>query len=273
MATAALSTRDTSILTHPREFHWGAVIAGAVSAAAVSFILISLGSGIGLALASPANATPANATTFLTLGAAYFFAVQAFGFAVCGYLVGRLIGPEVENTEEEEFRAAAHGFTMWALGVVVGLFVLWFSSLAGGAAIAAGTATGTHSDTSGYYTDMLFRPAQNMPNVIADKAEAGRILTSEAARAGNVPDADTQRLAQMVSQDAGMPAPAAQQRVTQVQMQMRQDADNARKAASAVSLWTALALLFSAIVAVASAITSRWLDDRVTFSFAPRRRR
>src|SRR5690242_9753820 len=71
MATAALSTRDTSILTHPREFHWGAVIAGAVSAAAVSFILISLGSGIGLALASPANATPANATTFLTLGAVY----------------------------------------------------------------------------------------------------------------------------------------------------------------------------------------------------------
>src|SRR5205085_8407049 len=134
MATAALTNKDAAILAHPREFHWGAVIAGAISAAAVSFFLLTLGSGIGLALASPVT-TAAN-TTFLTLGAVYFFAVQAFGFAVGGYLVGRLIGPEVENTEEEEFRAAAHGFTMWAAGVVAGLLLLWASSLIGGSAIA-----------------------------------------------------------------------------------------------------------------------------------------
>jgi cell division septal protein FtsQ len=61
-------------------------------------------------------------------------------------------------------------------------------------------------------------------------------------------------------------------RVTQVQNEMRQEADTARKAASALSLWMAFALLLGAGVAIAAAISSRWMDDRVTFSLAPRRR-
>jgi hypothetical protein len=40
--------------------------------------------------------------------------------------------------------------------------------------------------------------------------------------------------------------------------------------ASIVTLWTAFALLFGAIVAVATAISARWMDDKVSFSFAPR---
>jgi hypothetical protein len=259
---------SASILTHPREFHWGAVIAGSISAAAVSFFLMLLGSGVGLALVSPLNPSSPG-PVFLTLGAIYFVAAQAFGFAVGGYLVGRLIGPEVENTEEEEFRSAAHGFTMWALGIVVGLFVVWFSTLLGGSAMYAGTAV-NRSDNSGYYTDLLFRPAQNTPPVAADKAEAGRILAADAAT-GTPNQADSTRLAQMVSQDAGLSDADARARVTQVQSEMRQTADNARKAASAVSLWTAFALMFSAAVAVAAAISARWMDDRITFSFAPRR--
>ena len=263
------TSTSASILAHPREFHWGAVIAGSISAAAVSFLLMLLGSGVGLALVSPLNpSSPGPA--FLTLGAIYFVAAQAFGFAVGGYLVGRLIGPEVENTEEEEFRSAAHGFTMWALGIVVGLFVVWFSTLLGGSAMYAGTVA-NRSDNSGYYTDLLFRPAQNTPAVAADKAEAGRILAADAAAAGTPNQADSTRLAQMISQDGGVSDTDARARVTQVQSEMRQAADNTRKAASAVSLWTAFALLFSAAVAVAAAISARWMDDRITFSFAPRR--
>src|SRR5579871_4445150 len=224
-ASSRVTPTAANILAHPREFHWGAVIAGALSAAGVSFFLITLGSGIGLALASPVN-PPASNTAFLTLGAIYFFAAQAFGFTVGGYLVGRLIGPEVENTEEEEFRTAAHGFTMWALAIVVGLFVLWFSTLAGAAAMSAGTAP-NRSDNSGYYTDLLFRPAQNTPAVAADKAEAGRIIAASAAAGAAQNQADNARLAQMIAQDAGISDADARARVTQVQSQMRQAADTA----------------------------------------------
>ena len=64
---------------------------------------------------------------------------------------------------------------------------------------------------------------------------------------------------------------AAMSRVADVQAQMHEQADVARKAASIISLWTAFALLFGAVVAVAAAISSRWMDDKVSFSLAPRR--
>ena len=64
---------------------------------------------------------------------------------------------------------------------------------------------------------------------------------------------------------------AATNRVTDVEVQMRQQADETRKTASIVSLWTAFALLFGAVVAVAAAISSRWMDDKISFSMAPRR--
>ena len=235
--------------------------------------LLTLGSGIGLALISPLRNPTGSATDFLTLGAIYFVAAQAFGFAVGGYLVGRLIGPEVETTAEEEFRSAAHGFAMWALVIVASVLLVGISSVAAGSTIFAGTAGNRNSQTANtsYWTDMLFRPAPNTPAVVADKAEAGRILDVQTARAGVPGNDDNARLAGLVSQDAGVSMPDATARVANVQSQIRRDADAARRLASAFGLWTAFALLFSAIVAVAAAISARWLDDRVSFSFAPRR--
>src|ERR1700744_2888321 len=96
-------------------FSWSAAFAGAFLATAVTFFLLALGTGFGLSLvAMKTAATP----TFLTLGAIYFLAAQAFGFAAGGHLAGRLIGPAPETAKEEEFRSAAHGLVVWALAVV-----------------------------------------------------------------------------------------------------------------------------------------------------------
>ena len=43
-----------------------------------------------------------------------------------------------------------------------------------------------------------------------------------------------------------------------------------RKAAGYASLWTAFALLFGAVLAVAAAISARWEDDKIHFSWARR---
>ena len=75
------------------EFSWNAVIAGALAAAAVIFLLLFIGSGVGLSLVSVPKANAQTAQNAITLGAIYFFAAQAFGFAVGGYLAGRLMGP------------------------------------------------------------------------------------------------------------------------------------------------------------------------------------
>jgi len=83
-------------------------------------------------------------------------------------------------------------------------------------------------------------------------------------------DSDTARIGHLVAQDAGISMQAGVNRVLNAQSDMRAAADKARKAASILSLWTAFALLFGAIVSVAAAISARWMDDRITFSLAPR---
>ena len=267
MTSTAILTDDTTTIVADEEkgFRWGIAIAGAIAAIATSFFLITLGAGVGLALAPSPNA----ATVFLTLGAIYFFASQAFGFAVGGYLVGRLIGPEIENSKEEEFRAAAHGFVMWAIAVVAGLLVLGAASaLTTSGAATAAMASRSEASPSAYWLDVMFRPAQNSPKVTADKAEVARILVADAGRSDA---ADTERMARLVAEDTGMPVSAAMNRVADTEVSARQAADAVRKATSIVSLWTALSLLFGAVVAVASAISARWMDDRITFGFAPRR--
>jgi len=270
MATATFLSEDTTAIVAEEEnrFSWGITIAGAVAATATTFFLLTLGAGVGLAFLT-VPATAKGATTFLTLGAIYFFAAEAFGFAVGGYLVGRLIGPEVETSREEEFRAAAHGFAMWAVAVVASLFLIGASSTVVGSGIGAGAASDNDGDAASqsYWVDEIFRPAPYSAQVIADKAEAGRIL---AQNLGALSPRDRDRIAHLVSQDAGISLEAGTVRVQNTEAEMRAAADNARKAASIISLWTAFALLFGALVSVAAAVSARWMDDRISFSMARR---
>lgn len=46
--------------------------------------------------------------------------------------------------------------------------------------------------------------------------------------------------------------------------------DLSTHATGVATIWSALALLFGAIVAIAAAISARWMDDKVSFSMARR---
>jgi hypothetical protein len=163
---AAIVAAETAAETAFRHrFSWSATFAGAVVGTAVIFFLLTLGSGVGLSLVPAAGVATKG---FLTLGAIYFLAAQAMGFAAGGHLVGRLIGPMAETDREEEFRAAAHGLTVWGLCVtataVLVLMSSWVaagsSALAGGMALAPGNSnTAPTPAVSAYWTDVLFRPA------------------------------------------------------------------------------------------------------------------
>jgi hypothetical protein len=67
-------------------FSWGLAIAGGVVAAGVTFFLLALGAGFGLMLVNPAANEGSSWPVFLTGGAVYFLAAQAFGFGVGGHL-------------------------------------------------------------------------------------------------------------------------------------------------------------------------------------------
>jgi hypothetical protein len=255
-------------------FSWGLAIAGGVAATATTFFLLTLGSGFGLLLVNPQTHSGPSMPVFLTGGAIFFIAAQAFGFAAGGHLAGRLLGPLVESHEQEEFRAEAHGFIAWAVAVLGTLLILAFTGLTAastGRAVASlyGVSPAISQATpSAYLVDILFRPAHDSGAVSGNtgaRAEAGRIVDA-ALGAGLQPTPDDRtRLIDLVSEQAGISTVDAAHRVDGLQAEQKAKlvhaANYARKAASYTALWLALSLVFGAIVSITAAIEARREDD------------
>jgi hypothetical protein len=124
------------------------VIAGALVAAALSLILISFGSAIGLAILS-SSPTWRDASPALAVGSGLYLLLTAlFSFGVGGYVAGRLrqcwsvTGP----SDTVEFRDGVHGVLAWAIAVVVSGLVI-AASLAGVASKAVEPATSPAATT------------------------------------------------------------------------------------------------------------------------------
>src|ERR1700692_134283 len=99
---------------------WGAVIAGAFVAAALSLALLALGTGIGLSAVSPWANAGASASRIGRTAIAWLVLMQLIASPVGGYLAGRLRTRWVNiHTHEVYFRDTAHGFLVWAVGLVI----------------------------------------------------------------------------------------------------------------------------------------------------------
>ena len=80
---------------------WSAVIAGAVTSAALSLLLASLGIGLGLSSISPWAGEGVSATTFKIGTGVYLVAVAMLASTVGGYLAGRLRTKWVAVNDDE----------------------------------------------------------------------------------------------------------------------------------------------------------------------------
>src|SRR5690606_19533593 len=104
---------------------WGPIVAGALAAATLTFVLMLLGSGLGLTMVSPWSGESASATTFAVSTAIWLVIVQWLSSGLGGYLTGRLRTKWVGiHTDETFFRDTAHGFMAWALATLLVVFVL-----------------------------------------------------------------------------------------------------------------------------------------------------
>jgi hypothetical protein len=253
---------------------WGAVIAGALTAVAVGFLIMALGSGIGFAIASPYGSGP-SAETMTIAGAVWLVFAQAAGFAVGGYVAGRLhVDASAVPPDESKFRDGAHGFTAWAIGVVVMIvFLAAAGALTIGTAARAGTSTTAglatnagpvSADALGYFVDALFRPngpsqgnPQGNPNVQVPREEATRILVRSVAL-GRLADDDKSYLATVVAARTGLSAEDASRRIDDVvnraRESVKQAAETSRRVASYVSFWTFMSLVFGAVAASIGAV-------------------
>ena len=203
-ARTELLMEEISIRSNPSTVSWGAIFAGAFTAAALSFVLLAIGAAFGLSLASPWDFTDrstAESAAIAGIGAAIFLVViHAISSSVGGYLAGRLRPkPTGLRGDETYFRDTAHGLVVWAVGAVA--TILLVACLAAAAARgtvdlataglnAAGQAAGGAApavmdqmrrdrDSNAYLVDSLFRPSSNT----AAPAPASGELAQQAAPA------------------------------------------------------------------------------------------
>ncbi len=254
---------------------WGAVIAGAAVAAALSLALLALGTGIGLSAVSPWGNAGASASMIGWTAILWLVLMQLIACSIGGYLAGRLRTKWVNiHTHEVYFRDTAHGFLVWALGLVVTAAFLTSAatSMIGGAARASAATTngsemvasGDSLGANGYFADAMLRPSTSgsPQDNTSTRGEIALIL-AHSLREGGIAPADKSYLAQVIAARTGVSGSDAEQRVTEVFAKAQQTADSARKALAHSMYWTFLALLIGAFCASFSATIGGRQRDRV----------
>jgi hypothetical protein len=228
---------------------WGAIAAGALCAAAISFVLVTFGSAIGLSAISPWPHVGLSPTVALLIAALWAALVQVIAFAAGGYVAGR-----VRNSwgsvasHERRFRDGMHGLIVWAVGLLVGAALVASAAVGlaktgaqAAATVAAGAVGNPAAGSNGVALpvdsgfDYLMRPAvgqaatrdqgaatpapaaaqpavYRMPSAEELKPSIVRIL-GDALEAGSLPAADRTYLAALVSARTGMSQGDAEKRV------------------------------------------------------------
>src|ERR1700726_496430 len=129
---------------HSSGVTWAAVIAGAFVVAALSLALLALGTGIGLSAVSPWANAGASAAAIGWTAIGWLVLMQLIASSMGGYLAGRLRTKWVNvHTHEVYFRDTAHGFLVWAVGLVITAAFLTSAatSMIGGVAATAADAS------------------------------------------------------------------------------------------------------------------------------------
>lgn len=250
---------------------WPAIIGGIVLASAISLLLLTFGSALGLSFVDFRAANDVLPLWVAIAAGLWLLWVQVSSFMAGAYLTGRLRRRHHDATEHEvDVRDGAHGLLVWAGALVVGALIATggLSAVANTVGSAASTLTNAASNVAGdaanaadpnaYFVDTLFRPAPDAApaapgtDTSAQRAEAGRII-AQGAVAGSVSDNDKAYLGQLVSQTTGMPADQANARVGEVvtaidnaKAEAARVAENARRTGVVAAFLTAAALLVSA---------------------------
>lgn len=277
---AVVTTRAVAPSHEGSYVDWPAIIAGIVLASAISLLMLTFGSALGLSLAD-FNANDGANPTFIAIAAGLWLIwVQVSSFMAGGYITGRLRRRMHDASEHEsDVRDGAHGLLVWAGALIIGawLAVSGIGAAANAAGSALSTATQAASNVAGeaaqgidpnaYFIDTLFRPAAGAPAPAAGgqpadpRAEAGRLL-AQSAVGGEMTPEDRTYLATQVSQATGLPQPEAEARVDQVNQNIAQARQQAADAADAARRTTVLGAFILAASLLISAVGAFWAAQK-----------
>lgn len=253
---------------------WSAVFAGAAIAAALSFILVILGAGLGFSSISPWS----GGISVKSLGIStiiWLIVTHIFSCGVGGYLAGRLRTKwQSIHNDEVYFRDTAHGMLVWAvsclcLAICLGgsISSILKSSAAIGGKVTSGIGAtakdialiANSSDNTSYSVSSLFRSIPSDKNDEAIQAESVKIFIHDLKDGKLSPD-NKVYIAQMIAAKTKISQADAEKRVEdafaktyqtieQAKIKAKESAEQARRAAATASIWMFIALLCGAFSA------------------------
>lgn len=232
---------------------WGSIFAGAIVAAAVSGVLLSFGSAIGLSVVSSSPTWRDTSFILAIVSGLYlvFVALSAFGFG--GYIAGRLAREwPTHIAGERPLRDGLSGLLSWGLAVLLaGFIAVGVAGSTGAGVLAASTATASAGEgILSYELDRLLRTDQHVGD--ADwayrRAEAARILLTAGGHNG-VSGEDRAYLTALVAGVTKIPQVDAEVRSNRAIADAHTAIGNARKAAILEAFMIGAALLLGAAIA------------------------
>jgi hypothetical protein len=217
--------------------NWGAIIAGALAAAALAFVLNSFAVAIGVGVSSTAPTWRDASLALVALSGLYLVLVALISYGIGGYIAGRMRSRLSGGTPDEiEFRDGVHGAAAWALASLLTALIAFagaqsLTRLAAPSSGSAGSSTSVGGENIlAYDIDRLFRGTRSDVNMDYTRAEAGRILLTASSHRGILPE-DRTELVRLVTARTGLAQPEAERRVDDVIARARENIARARKSA------------------------------------------
>jgi hypothetical protein len=251
-------TRPSSVTEQTVAYiQWGPVVAGAITAAALAFVLHTFASGIGIAVSSASPTWRDGSTALWLLSGLYLLVVAFISYGLGGYIAGRARTRFAGTSlEEVEIRDGGHGLVVWALATVLtGLLAFGAAQSLTRLAAPSSAASGPASSVAGeniiaYDLDKLFRADRPPTNVdmTYPRAEAGRILFTAAGHAGITSD-DRGYLVRLVAGQTGLAQAEAQRRVETVIASARDNIARFRRSTVLLAFMAGASALLGAAVA------------------------
>ena len=250
---------------------WPAVFAGAVVASAVSLVLVTFGSAVGLSLTSPFDNTGMSAVGLSVALGLWLVWVQVSSFMAGGYVTGRMRRRAYDATEHEsDVRDGMHGLVMWGTGVLVGALFLALS--VGGAATTAAAVAGGAAQTAvekiadaaqgmnplSQTVDTAFRTSRPETGSSADARNEAMAIVARGVANGDVPEADRTYLAQVISARADIPPDEAKARVAAMITNAQQVAAEAKQQAERAKHFAVIAAFVAAASLAIGAAAAFW---------------
>lgn len=264
---------------------WAAIIAGAVLASAIWYVLFTFGSGIGLTLDSPMDPESTSPLVYVIATALWFIWITVSSFMAGGYLAGRMRRRLFEGTAHEaDVRDGSHGLLVWALGTMISVLIVAAGAAGAlrtgveaastvGAGVVGGAAQAVTEDDSelGYMLDTLLRPAApdaattetatgtlTVPSAMQVRDQLDNILVAATAAEDGLTQEDRSYAARLIAARTGLGEEEAAARIDATVEALRAAEFEARAAAETARRLGILATFLVTATLIVSAVGAWW---------------